>query len=138
MHMNSLAPISITGTPGSLWKCGTIASAMVRKMSLSSLRPAMRCRAVHYPLPKPCRVVKKPQSAAYLQRRDSQTMRRSRLIAIVRSRCHPALPLVAALFLAPATFFSAQACLEARARLAADDPVQITDQALDHVLTAQV
>src|SRR5579883_2882775 len=65
-------------------------------------------------------------------------MRRSRLIAIVRSRCHPALPLVAALFLAPATFFSAQACLEARARLAADDPVQITDQALDHVLTAQV
>ena len=27
-HMNSLAPISITGTPGSLWKWGTTCSAM--------------------------------------------------------------------------------------------------------------
>src|SRR5512147_1579413 len=28
MHMNSLAPISITGTPGLLWKCGTTWSLM--------------------------------------------------------------------------------------------------------------
>src|SRR5215467_9708535 len=27
-HMNSLAPISITGTPGSLWKWGTTCSAI--------------------------------------------------------------------------------------------------------------
>src|SRR5882757_3492288 len=29
MHMNSREPISITDTPGSLWKCGTTWSAMV-------------------------------------------------------------------------------------------------------------
>src|SRR5262245_26973360 len=28
MHMNSLAPISITATPGSLWKCGSTCSAI--------------------------------------------------------------------------------------------------------------
>jgi hypothetical protein len=28
MHMNSRAPISITGTPGVLWKWGTTLSAM--------------------------------------------------------------------------------------------------------------
>src|SRR6202035_1570553 len=27
-HMNFVAPISMTGTPGSLWKCGTISSVM--------------------------------------------------------------------------------------------------------------
>ena len=27
-HMNSVAPISMTGTPGSLWKWGTTCSAM--------------------------------------------------------------------------------------------------------------
>jgi hypothetical protein len=32
--MNSLAPTSITGTPGSLWKWGTICSAMVLILTL--------------------------------------------------------------------------------------------------------
>src|ERR1041384_6235655 len=32
MHMNSFAPISMTGIPGSLWKCGTMCSAMVKAL----------------------------------------------------------------------------------------------------------
>src|SRR6185369_5792959 len=37
MHMNSLAPISITATPGSLWKCGTTWSAIaVSRRNLAS------------------------------------------------------------------------------------------------------
>src|ERR1700752_368650 len=32
MHMNSFAPISMTGAPGSLWKCGTTCSAIVKAL----------------------------------------------------------------------------------------------------------
>src|SRR5215472_525948 len=128
MHMNSLAPISISATPMSLWKCGTIFSVML----LIAGDDCARYRKAPYPAEtavstKHC---EKAANAGQLwQVRNSPTMEnRNRLTALGR---HPAAAVVLSALFAIAAAFFLRGGIAAHQRLtAADDPVAVTDQAL--------
>src|SRR5215469_13035420 len=137
MHMNSLAPISISATPISLWKCGTIFSVM-----LLIAGDCTRCRKAPYlrefPRPKSSSLTgrkvrgscEKAANARQLwQVRTSTTMEnRIRLIALGR---HPAAAVALGVLFAIAAAVFLRGGIAAQARLtAADDPVAVTDQAL--------
>jgi hypothetical protein len=62
-------------------------------------------------------------------------MGRKRFIAVLR---HPALAVLGAVLFAGAAFAVIRGGMEARARLAVDDPVQISDRALDRVFNRDV
>ena len=62
-------------------------------------------------------------------------MGRKRFIAVLR---HPALAVLGAILFAGAAFVVIRGGVEARARLAVDDPVQISDRALDRVFNRDV
>src|ERR1700686_272790 len=64
-----------------------------------------------------------------------RTMGRKRFIAVLR---HPAFAVLGAVLFAGAAFAVIRGGMEARARLAVDDPVQISDQALDQLFNRDV
>src|SRR5215831_11037868 len=136
MHMNSLAPISISATPMSLWKCGTIFSVML----LIAGDDCARYRKAPYPAEtavstKHC---EKAANAGQLwQVRNSPTMeKRNRLTALGR---HPAAAVALGALFAIAAAFFLRGSIAAHERLAAaDDPVVVTDQALAASFTRDV
>src|SRR4029077_8888603 len=131
-HMNSRAPISITGTPRSLWKWGTMLSVMISTawpqgagFAPHHSGPAARFLACHG-----CVVVKKPQMAGnaaghckgYI-RAMIHALGRKRFIAALR---HPAFAILGAIFFAAAAFALIRGGVDARAALVGeDDPVKI-------------